>query len=340
MKKKILRLLLLLCGIAIIAAAFAAFALFGPNTTIGNEVKVTIPHGATYGQMKDSLRAHNVLRNEKTFDYTAQLMRFKTIRPGRYSIQPNSSNIDLVRLLRRGQHYAVRFAFNNVRTIDQFVEKVGNRFFFTPEELAACLADSAFIGSLGFNRATLPALFIPNTYDLYYDITAEGFVERMHDFYQQFWTPQRREQADAIGLTPVEVATLASIVEEENHRPAEKAIIAGLYMNRLHKDMLLQADPTVKFALGDFARKRILNADLTVDSPYNTYKYKGLPPGPIRIPEGSTMDSVLHYTHHNYLYMCAKEDLSGYHNFTASAAEHARNAARYRAALNQQHIKR
>lgn len=340
MKKKILRLLLLLFGIAIVAAAYAAFALFGPNTAIGSEVKVTVPHGATYEQMKDTLRAHHVLRNEKTFDRTAQLMRFKTMRPGRYTIQPNSSNIELVRLLRRGQHYAVRFAFNNVRTIDQFVEKVGNRFFFTPEELAACLSDSAFIGSLGFNKYTLPALFIPNTYDLFYDITAEGFVERMHDFYQQFWTPQRKSQAEAIGLTPVEVATLASIVEEENHRPSEKAIIAGLYMNRLHKGMLLQADPTVKFALGDFARKRILNADLSVDSPYNTYKYRGLPPGPIRIPEGSTMDSVLHYTHHDYLYMCAKEDLSGYHNFTSSAAQHAANAARYRAALNRQNIKR
>lgn len=340
MKKKILRLLLLICGIALVAAAYAAFSLFGPNTAIGGEVKVTVPHGATYEQMKDTLRAHNVLRNEKTFDRTAQLMRFKTMRPGRYTIQPNSSNIELVRLLRRGQHYAVRFAFNNVRTIDQFVEKVGNRFFFTPEELAACLSDSAFIGSLGFNKYTLPALFIPNTYDLFYDITAEGFVERMHDFYQKFWTQQRKSQAEAIGLTPVEVATLASIVEEENHRPAEKAIIAGLYMNRLHKGMLLQADPTVKFALGDFARKRILNADLSVDSPYNTYKYRGLPPGPIRIPEGSTMDSVLHYTHHDYLYMCAKEDLSGYHNFTSSAAQHAANAARYRAALNRQNIKR
>lgn len=340
MKKKILRLLLLICGIALVAAAYAAFSLFGPNTAIGGEVKVTVPHGATYEQMKDTLRAHNVLRNENSFDRTAQLMRFKTMRPGRYTIQPNSSNIELVRLLRRGQHYAVRFAFNNVRTIDQFVEKVGNRFFFTPEELAACLGDSAFIGSLGFNKYTLPALFIPNTYDLFYDITAEGFVERMHDFYQKFWTQQRKSQAEAIGLTPVEVATLASIVEEENHRPAEKAIIAGLYMNRLHKGMLLQADPTVKFALGDFARKRILNADLSVDSPYNTYKYRGLPPGPIRIPEGSTMDSVLHYTHHDYLYMCAKEDLSGYHNFTSSAAQHAANAARYRAALNRQNIKR
>lgn len=340
MKKKIFLALLILCGIVIAVAAYGAYALFGPNTGNGSEVKVTLPHKATYEQMKDSLRAHNVLRNERTFDRTAQWMRFKTVRPGRYTIPANCSNIELVRLLLRGQHYPVRFAFNNVRTIDQFVEKVGNRFFFTPEELATCLADSAFIGSMGFNRATLPALFIPNTYDIYYDITAKGFVERMYEFYRQFWNDQRQSQAKAIGLTPVEVATLASIVEEENHRPKEKAIIAGLYMNRLHKDMLLQADPTVKFALGDFARKRILNADLTVDSPYNTYKYRGLPPGPIRIPEGSTMDSVLHYTHHNYLYMCAKEDLSGYHNFTSSAAEHARNAARYRAALNQQHIKR
>jgi len=340
MKKKILWTLLILCVLAIAVVGYAAYALFGPNTNNSQEVKVTIPHGATYEQVKDTLRAQNVLRSESNFDRTAQLMRFKTIRPGRYTIPANCSNIDLVRLLRRGQHYAVRFSFNNVRTIDQFVEKVGNRFFFTPEELASCLADSAFIGSMGFNKATLPALFIPNTYDFFYDITAKDFVERMYDFYQQFWNDKRQSQAKAIGLTPVEVATLASIVEEENHRPAEKAIIAGLYMNRLHKDMLLQADPTVKFALGDFARKRILNADLAVDSPYNTYKYRGLPPGPIRIPEGSTMDSVLHYTHHNYLYMCAKEDLSGYHNFTASAAEHARNAARYRAALNQQHIKR
>ena len=340
MKKKILLVLLILCGVAAAGTVGAAYALFGPNTGFNGDVVFTIPHDATYGQVMDTLRAHNVLRHEGTFNRTAKLMRFKTIRPGRYTVAANSSNAEMVRLLRRGQHYPVRFAFNNVRTIDQFVDKVGDRFLFTTEDLAACLADSAFTGSMGFDRATLPALFIPNTYDLFYDITAEGFVRKMYEFYQQFWNEQRKALAEAIGLTPVEVATLASIVEEENHRPAEKAIIAGLYMNRLHKGMLLQADPTVKFALGDFARKRILNADLTVDSPYNTYKYGGLPPGPIRIPEGSTMDSVLHYTHHNYLYMCAKEDLSGYHNFTANAAEHARNAARYRAALNQQHIKR
>ena len=162
----------------------------------------------------------------------------------------------------------------------------------------------------------------------------------MYSQFQQFWNDSRRKTANEIGLTPFEVSTLASIVEEENFRPSEKAIIAGLYINRLHKDMLLQSDPTVKFAIGDFTRKRILNADLTIDSPYNTYKYKGLPPGPIRIPEASTLDSVLHYRHHDYLFMCAKEDLSGYHNFTSSAAQHAQNAARYRATLNRQKIKR
>jgi UPF0755 protein len=234
----------------------------------------------------------------------------------------------------------VKFTFNNTRTVDQFVEKVGNKFFFEPEELSALLKDRDYMQQFGLSDTTAVCLFIPNTYEIYYDITAEDFLNRMSEYYRQFWTDNRKNTAEEIGLTPVQVATLASIVEEENMRPSEKAIIAGLYMNRLNKGMLLQSDPTVKFALGDFARKRILNADLQVDSPYNTYKYKGLPPGPIRIPEASTMDSVLHYRHHNYLYMCAKEDFSGYHNFTASADEHARNAARYRAALNARNIKR
>jgi UPF0755 protein len=234
----------------------------------------------------------------------------------------------------------VKFTFNNVRTVDQLVERVGHKFFFEPEELSALLHDRSYMQKYGLSDTTAVCLFIPNTYEIYYDITAEDFLNRMNDYYGQFWNEKRKQDAETIGLTPVQVATLASIVEEENMRPSEKAIIAGLYINRLNKGMLLQSDPTVKFAIGDFARKRILNADLQIDSPYNTYKYKGLPPGPIRIPEASTMDSVLHYRHHNYLYMCAKEDFSGYHNFTASAAEHARNAARYRAALNVRNIKR
>lgn len=340
MKKKVLITITALLGFALIILGCAAFIFFGKNTNLPSSTLIVVPHNATYEQLMDSLRSKSVLRNESTFNLTAKAMRFKTMRVGKYTIKPGMNNYKLVRLLRAGQHYPIRFAFNNVRTLDQLVEKVGNRFFFNPEELSTLLHDTCFLSQYNLNEATCPAIFIPNSYDIYYDITAKEFFDKMYGQYQNFWNSKRKAQAKAIGLTPIEVATLASIVEEENFRSSEKAIIAGLYINRLHKNMLLQSDPTVKFAIGDFARKRILMADLQTDSPYNTYKYPGLPPGPIRMAESSTLDSVLHYRQHNYLYMCAKEDFSGYHNFTASATEHARNATRYRAALNRQNIKR
>ena len=341
MKKKKILIIIILCVILLAGIAGCIFfKTFFAENVLNREHVVVVPPGADFEQVMDTLRKHEVLKSEASFKKTAEVLKYKTIRIGKYDISACRTNLDLVRLLRRGQHYPVKFTFNNLRTVDQLVERVGHKFFFEPEELSALLHDRNYMQKYGLSDTTAVCLFIPNTYELYYDITAEGFLERMSGYYDQFWNNQRLRFADTIGLTPVQVATLASIVEEENMRPSEKAIIAGLYINRLNKGMLLQSDPTVKFAIGDFARKRILNADLQVDSPYNTYKYKGLPPGPIRIPEASTMDSVLHYRHHNYLYMCAKEDFSGYHNFTASAAEHARNAARYRAALNARNIKR
>ncbi len=338
-KNIIITIILGVCVLAGIACLLFYKTFFAENVK-NREVTVVVPPGADFEQVMDTLRKYEVLKSEESFRKTAEALKYKTIRIGKYDISGCKTNLDLVRLLRRGQHYPVKFTFNNTRTVDQFVEKVGHKFFFEPEELSMLLKDRNYMQQFGLSDTTAVCLFIPNTYEIYYDITAEDFLNRMSEYYRQFWTDNRKNTAEEIGLTPVQVATLASIVEEENMRPSEKAIIAGLYMNRLNKGMLLQSDPTVKFALGDFARKRILNADLQVDSPYNTYKYKGLPPGPIRIPEASTMDSVLHYRHHNYLYMCAKEDFSGYHNFTASADEHARNAARYRAALNARNIKR
>ena len=341
MKKKKIIIIIILCVLLLAGIAGGVFfrTFFAENVQ-NRETVVVVPPGATFEQVMDTLRKHEVLKSEESFKKTADVLKYKTIRIGKYDISGCRTNLDLVRLLRRGQHYPVKFTFNNVRTVDQLVERVGHKFFFEPEELSALLHDGSYMQKFDLSDTTAVCLFIPNTYDIYYDITAEDFLNRMNDYYGQFWNEKRKQDAEAIGLTPVQVATLASIVEEENMRPSEKAVIAGLYINRLNKGMLLQSDPTVKFAIGDFARKRILNADLQVDSPYNTYKYKGLPPGPIRIPEASTMDSVLHYRHHNYLYMCAKEDFSGYHNFTATAAEHARNAARYRAALNARNIKR
>ena len=339
MKKKAIAILCacLLVGLTVCGALYY---LFLSENVRNREATVVVPRGADFEQVMDTLRKHDVLKSESSFRTVSKALRYKTIRVGKYDLSDCRTNMDLVRLLRRGQHFPVKFTFNNVRTLDQFVEKVGDKFFFEPEELSELLHDSSYMQKFGLSDTTAVCLFIPNTYEFFYDISAEDFLDRMNEYYKHFWNERRLKTAGEIGLTPVQVATLASIVEEENMRPAEKSIIAGLYMNRLNKGMLLQSDPTVKFALGDFTRQRILNADLQVESPYNTYKYKGLPPGPIRIPEASTMDSVLHYRHHNYLYMCAKEDFSGYHNFTASAAEHSRNAARYRAALNERNIKK
>jgi UPF0755 protein len=188
----------------------------------------------------------------------------------------------------------------------------------------------------GFNKDNIICMFIPNTYEVYYTISADQLIERMYDEYQNFWNEERKQKANELGLSPIEVSILASIVQAESIKRDEAPIIAGLYLNRLKQGIPLQADPTLVFAVGDFTIKRVLNEHKEVESPYNTYKNKGLPPGPINMPEIATIDAVLNYKPSNYLYMCAKEDFSGYHNFTASYNEHLKNARRYQAALTRE----
>ena len=334
MKMRNRTILLIVVIIIAVGGTMAYNTVFKKNNVAVDKAIITVPKNATFDQLMDSLRVHQVLLDERTFQWTCQLRRFKTPRMGHYELKAGMTNMELTTLLRQGQHYGVKFTFNNLRTKQQLIDKVDHRFFFSPEEFGKLLNDNAFLEKYGFDTATCVAAFIPDSYEFFYDITAEDFFERMMDYYHKFWNEERLKQAAEIGLTPNEVAVLASIVEEENYKASEKALIAGVYMNRLNKGMLLQADPTVKFAVGDPMLKRILLEHTKIDSPYNTYLYLGLPPAPIRIPEASTMDSVLHYTHHNYLYMCAKEDLSGYHNFAATLAEHNRNAAAYHRALN------
>lgn len=326
--------------IIIAVVALGIYRIFFADNLLQKDEVIVVQPKSSFQQVLDTLEAHNVLKSQWSFRMAAKVLKFKTMHTGKYNISQCASNWELITLLRKGQHFPVKFTFNNIRTKEQFARRTENKFFFTPDNLLSLLSDNDFLKQYDLKDTTALCLFIPNTYEFYYDITAEEFVERMYKYYKKFWDEERLQMADSIGLTPVEVTTLASIVEEENHRPAEKAIIAGLYMNRLHKDMLLQSDPTVKYAIGDFSRQRILAKDLEINSPYNTYKYKGLPPGPIRIPEGSTIDSVLNFTHHNFLYMCAKEDFSGYHNFAETANEHLRNAAKYRNALNKKNIRK
>lgn len=275
-----------------------------------------------------------------SFKQLARLMHYPdNMKTGRYAVSPGMSNRQLVDNLRRGHQAAVRLTFNNIRTKEDLAERLGSQLMLRREEILPLLDDSTLCASLGFTAETIGAMFIPNTYEVYWNIPAEKLLKRMKREYDSFWTDARRDKAAAEGLTPIEVSVLASIVEEETAVADEYPVIAGLYLNRLHRGMPLQADPTVKFAVGDITLQRILLEHLEVDSPYNTYKHAGLPPGPLRIPSVRGIDGVLNPMKHHYLYMCAKEDFSGRHNFAVTLAEHNRNASRYRAELDRRKIR-
>lgn len=297
--------------------------------------KLNISEDSSYETIMQDIKENGHVKNFFSFKIAAQILDFKgNIKKGKYTFLDSDNNFEIIRKLRRGQHFPVKFTFNNIRTKGQLVKKLDGKFLFERKELENLLDNRTFLSTFGLTPETAISIFIPNTYELYYDINAEQFFNSMYKQYNRFWNDKREQQAQSIGLSKSEVITLASIVEEENFKEVEKGMIAGLYMNRLQKGMKLQADPTVKFALQDFSITRITGDDLLKDSPYNTYLYTGLPPGPIRIPETSTIDSVLNYRRHDYIYMCAKEDFSGRHNFAKTYNEHLKNAARYHKALN------
>jgi len=250
------------------------------------------------------------------------------MRTGRYAIEPSMTTAEVLRLLKTGSQTPVMLTIPEVRTMEQLAARLSKKI----------MADSAEIASL-LTSDTCACIFLPDTYEVYWDISADKLLKRMKSEHDKYWNSDRRRLAAEKGLTPNEVCTLASIIDEETANNGEKPMIAGMYLNRLRKGMMLQADPTVKFALKDFTLKRIYNAHLEVDSPYNTYKNTGLPPGPIKIASKQGIEAVLHAADCDYLYMCAKEDFSGTHNFARTYREHQANAARYAAALNQRSIR-
>lgn len=261
------------------------------------------------------------------------------IRSGRYEITPSMGALQLLRHLRNGQQSPVRITIPSVRTAEDLSRELSSKLMMTEEELMAYFLSNDSCAKYGKDTATMVCLFVPNTYELYWNISTEKFLSRMKKESDAFWSGTRLSKAEALGLSADEVMTLASIVDEETANNAEKPMVAGMYYNRLRKPMPLQADPTIKFALKQFELRRIYQKMLSVDSPYNTYRNIGLPPGPIRIPSVAGIDAVLNLTHHNYLYMCAKEDFSGTHNFAVTYAEHLQNAAKYTKALNERGVK-
>jgi UPF0755 protein len=259
--------------------------------------------------------------------------------PGRYALESGMGAFRFLRNLKKGAETPLHLTIPSVRTMDKMAEVLGKKLLVDSLELQKAFSDPATCSRYGLDTLTIGCMFIPNTYDVYWTITTKELLDRMQKESRAFWNNERQQKAEALGMTKEQIITLASIIDEETSNNAEKPMIAEMYLNRLAKDMPLQADPTVKFALKRFELKRIYHEHLSVNSPFNTYRNKGLPPGPIRIPTVAGIDAVLNHANHDYLYMCAKEDFSGTHNFAKTYEEHMQNAKKYADALNKRGIK-
>lgn len=326
--------------LAAIAAAAGAFYLSLNGNAVEKEGCVYVRSGETYDELFGELTGGGFLKRPARFDKTASLVGFDGDPvPGHYRLREGMSYLQLARTFQRGWQTPVRVTFNNVRTLPQLAGRLAGQLEADSLQLARVFLNDTIPARYGYTPETFIGMFIPNTYEMYWTVSPAGFLDRMQQESGRFWNAEREQKRERTGLSRNEVITLASIVYEETQKTDEMPRVAGVYLNRLKTGMLLQADPTVKFAVGDFTLRRILFVHLEADSPYNTYKYAGLPPGPICMPSVAAIDAVLNFEDHHYYYFCAREDFSGYHNFARTLAEHNRNAARYQQALNQRGIR-
>ena len=341
-RKKFMLVFLIAGSVLTISLTFYFYQVFfSPNTLWESKEAylLEIPTGAVYAQVANQLYDKKVINEALSFSFVAKILGYQEgVKSGLYRIEPNMNNLDLVRMLRAGRQVPVKITFNTIRTKEELAKKITANLEVSEEQFLALLQDSVYIRSFEFEEETILSLFIPNTYEFWWNTSATGLFDRMHEEYQKFWIEERKQKAAALGLSQKEVSTLASIVQAESQKSDERPRIAGVYLNRLRTGMPLQADPTLVFAAGDFTIKRVTAKQMAIDSPYNTYKYTGLPPGPINLPDLNSLDAVLNAEKHDYLYFCAKADFSGYHSFAVSYNEHLNNARRYQQALNAANI--
>lgn len=341
--KRIVKSGIILLALTTFATIFWSYkAVFSKNISIADSksIEVFIENQKTLSSLvNDSSGLNKVLIRPKTLLITAWAKRFKgSIPPGLYLIKDGMSNNDVVNIFRSGIQKPILLTFNNVRTKADLAGNISKQIMADSLDLINLFNNDKFISDFGFNSYTATCPFLPDTYEVYWTLTPKELYRRMVLEYNRFWNDERQKKAEILSLSKNEIITLASIVNEESNLISEQPIIAGLYLNRLKRGYLLQADPTLKFAIGDFNKKRIINDDKRIESPYNTYKYKGLPPGPIRIPTKEAIDAVLNHKSHNYLYMCAKADFSGEHHFSETLKEHLNYAKQYQRTLNKLRI--
>jgi UPF0755 protein len=341
MKSKTLIYILSISGLLVIIAGWLLYRdLFGINVkTKGEKALIYIPEKSTYYQAIDSVVEHLQIRNLKVLKWIAVKKKYpQNIKPGRYVIEKDLTYNGLINILRSGQQNPVNVTFNNIRTLNELAGKIGKQIYADSSQIMEYLADPDNYSKDGFTKDNVISIFIPNTYQLFWNTTPGQLYNRMLTEYHKFWNSDRLSRAREKNLDPIEVEILASIIDDEVAKPDEKPRIAGVYLNRLKRGIPLQACPTIKFALNDFTITRVLKKYLEVDSPYNTYKHNGFPPGPIGCPTIEGIDAVLNAEKHDFLYFAAKADFSGYHNFSRTLAEHNRYAAEYQRELNKRKI--
>ncbi len=344
-KKTIKKSTKIILAVAIVIIAIAGFyglniykIYLAPNVS-GSEKYIYIKTNGTYDEFLSDLENKNTLKSIDAFKDAATKMNLaKSLKPGRYAIKEGMNNRTLINKLKAGNQDAVKLKFQNIRKKENFAAYLAKNMEADSLAFIKVLDSAALVEKYGFTTENIYTMFIPNTYEFYWNITPIDFFEKMQKQYVKFWNDERKRKAAALNLSPIQVTILASIVDSEALYDKEMPTIAGLYLNRLNRGILLQADPTVIYANDDFTVKRVTNALLSVNSKYNTYKYAGLPPGPITMPSINAIDAVLNREVNNYIYMCAKEDFSGYHNFDETQAQHDINAKKYREALNKRNI--
>ena len=341
--KTILRIGFVVLLLGAVVAYMGYKWIFESNTTIYDPYELFIERQSSYDDLQDQLITDSVLINNWSFTQVSKLMKYgpDQIPSGRYIIQPNLSNKQIISALRAGRQSPIKLTISTARTVEDIAGVVGRQIEPDSSQIMGLFQDAALIDEYGFTPETIISMIIPDTYEMYWSTDAKRFFSRMKDEYDKYWKKDgHMEKIDSLGLSTHEVSTLASIVEKESNSAAERPTIAGVYLNRLHQGIKLQADPTVVFGVGDFSIRRVLNKHLAYDSPYNTYLYEGLPPGPICMPSKSSIEAVLNAEEHDYLFFCAKPGYNGEHAFATTNRQHEHNASIYRKWLNKERILR
>lgn len=342
-KRKILAVFLIVFTVLLSSFAFYTYQLiYTPNVLVESLTDETfsIDRGDTFSDVQKKLGDSKMVNDLMAFSFVAKIMGYhKAVKPGHYVLTPNMTSMDAIRILKRGNP-TVRVRFHTARRLENLAATFAKYLYLDSAELMQYFTQEEVQQEYGFNRENMVGLFLPDTYEFYYEASGADILNKMKRAYESFWTEERLQKAENLGLTPQEVSTLASIVLAETAQVDEAPKIAGLYKNRLDNGMRLQADPTLIFAQNDYSIRRVKKGDREIESPYNTYKYKGLPPGPIRMPSKAYLDAVLDMEEHEYLYFCADASFNGYHLFAKDYDDHLKNARKLWRALNQRGIER